>query len=196
MADINLLQNTNVPHDDGKKYRVLNMLGVVLLVLVVAAIAVVFFLSSKTQKHTDKINADSANITKDIQSQKDFIALSRNQDKLKEMATLLNAHLSWSQVIPKFSEATLKTSKYTKYVANLDGSATITGTVPDFQDLDKLIKGFQLPDFDYIKDVKLTNVALAAEDKNEITYTITVTFDKSKLLELTKAQQSNGNNPK
>jgi competence protein ComGC len=191
MADINLLQNTNTPQDDGKKFKFINSFGVILLIIVVLALAAVFIVAKQVDSQIVKANTDSAAVEKDIKSQKEFAALARNQSKLREMATLIDQHLSWSRVVPSFGEITLKTSKYTRYVANLDGSATISGTVPNFQDLDKLIKGFQLKN-DYIKDVKLMNVALASEEENQITYQINVSFNKNKLLELTKASQSNG----
>ena len=82
-------------------------------------------------------------------------------------------------MIQRFSDATLKTATYKKFTANSDGSATITGNVPDFQNLDKLIKAFQLNDFQYIKDVKLVNVGLSEENKIGVSFTVNVTFNNT-----------------
>jgi hypothetical protein len=179
MPDINLLQNTNITEKDNTRlFRMLNVLGVILLVLAIAAFVGLFILTKSIESRAVTVADQKIQLEKEIKSKADYSILSKDQSKMNNLKIVLDQHLNWSEVLPKFAKATLKTANYTKFVANKDGSATITGTVPDFQNLDRLIQAYQLKEFDYIKDVSLANISLQTEGKNVITYILKVTFNK------------------
>lgn len=179
MAEINLLQNTSIESSEERLPKILNTSGIILLIFVIAGYIFVWYGANTAKKTTAELQAQQASIQQKVQQSEDYPKLSNYQNKLKNLQLLLDKHLSWGTLIQKFSDATLKTATYKKFTANSDGSATITGNVPDFQNLDKLIKAFQLNDFQYIKDVKLVNVGLSEENKIGISFTVNVTFNNT-----------------
>lgn len=182
MAEINLLQNQEVEVQQVRTYNLLNRIGVVLLLLSIAAYATAYYFNDRvvSQVATDK--AEQISLQSQIVNDKNYPALLKQQEKLSNLKILLNKHLSWGDLIQKFGQATLKTATYSKFVANAEGGATITGVVPDFQSLDKLMQGYQLNQFNYVNDVKLINVGLSDKDQsNGIQFTIKATFNKDLL---------------
>ena len=188
MAEINLLQGSGYKHTDPNKFKLLNIIGVFLIILVILVYVLLWFLSGQAGKAIEQSNIEQTQIKTKIQEQSQYSKLVKSQSGLSNLKLLLNHHLAWSEVIPRFADATLKTASYSQFQANQGGSVLITGVVPDFQELDKLIKAYQLPDFPYIKDVKLMNIAVGSEDSNGITYTVKVTFNTD-LLKLKLGQQ-------
>ncbi len=181
MAEINLLQNTNIESSEERLPKILNTSGIILLMLAIAGYILLWVGTSSAKNKTTELQSQQSAIQQKVQQSEDYPRLSNYQNKLKNLQLLLDKHLGWGTLIQKFSAATLKTATYKKFTANSDGSATITGNVPDFQNLDKLIKAFQLNDFQYIKDVKLVNVGLSEENKNGISFTVNVTFNNTLL---------------
>lgn len=181
MAEINLLKNQVEEIKEKQAYKVMNKLGVGLLILVVVAYIFFFFAAKSYDSQAQTIAQQQAALQMQIEQEKEYPGVIAHQDKLKNLQILLDKHLSWGDLIQKFGNATLKTATYTKFIATSDGGATITGIVPDFQSLDKLIKGYQLNQFQYIKDVKLINIGLSDQQKNALNFTIQVTFNKDLL---------------
>ncbi len=181
MAEINLLQNQEVEVKERLKSSVLNKIGIVLLVLVLAGYAAAYYFDAAASAQISTDKGQQSQVQQLIQQDQNYPALVSNQEKLTNLKILLDKHLSWGDLIKRFADATLKSATYTKFQANSEGGATITGTVPDFQSLDKLIKAYQLNDFNYIKDVKLINIGLSDKSQNGIQFTIKVTFNKDLL---------------
>ena len=182
MADINLLQNANVPSNSHQGlFRSLSAAGMVLLFVSIGLFALFYFLDISTEARLSDATEKKNSIEQKIKEQEGYKPLVVNQTKAKNLEVLLDDHLNWSEVLPQFAKSTLNNAKYTKFLANQDGGATITGTVSDFQNLSKLMKAFQLGEDRYIQDVKLTSVALGSEGSNDITYTVKVTFNKESL---------------
>ncbi len=179
MAEINLLQNTSIGSSEERLPKIMNVIGMLLLAFAIVAYVLLWVGTSSAKTKTAELQAQQASIQQKVQQSEDYPRLSNYQNKLKNLQLLLDKHLSWGTLIQRFSDATLKTATYKKFTANSDGSATITGNVPDFQNLDKLIKAFQLDEFQYIKDVKLVNVGLSEENKNGISFTVNVVFNNT-----------------
>ncbi len=190
MPEINLLESTKTQSATiQQKSGMLNKIGIALLVLVLAAYGYLFYASNQMDAKIASVETDQQNVQTQIQRNPDYPQLLASQTKIGNLQILINSHLGWSQLLPKFTDATLQTATYAKFTATTDGDAIITGTVPDFQNLDKLIKGFQLPDFNYIKDVKLVNVGLSSDATNSITFTIDISFNKDILQAFSQAAQ-------
>lgn len=177
MPEINLLQNTNIANSERRVHRTLNMVGVILLIVVVAGYAALFFLAKSADTAVAAKNAQEQSIQQSLVTEAEYPDFINHQDKLNNIAILLKGHLSWCTILPDFEQVTLKNAKYAKFEANSDGSATISGTVPDFQNLAKLIQGYQYGQNKFVKEVKLINVGLSSEEKNEISYTLNVKFN-------------------
>ncbi len=179
MADINLLQNVNVPNGRSQKvFRSLTFLGRIVLLLSIVMFVLFFVLTLRTDAQLKKVSASRAEIEKKITEQASYKPLITSQEKAKNLNILLDQHLNWSEVLPEFGKLTLNSAAYSRFQANQDGTALITGTVPDFQALSKMMQAFQADQTKYINDVKLVNVALGSDEGTDITFTIKVTFNK------------------
>lgn len=183
MSEINLLQTTKPSTPSRDIYGVLNKIGVVLLVLVIGFYVYLFIAQSQVNKKITAEEGKNQQITADIKQIPKYQEFLATQTKIKNIKTILDNHLAWSKFIQAFTNATLNTASYKKFVAKNDGTATINGSVPDFKNLDKLIDGFQLPEFDFIKEVKLTNVSLTETDASSaIDFNLNVIFNKNLLV--------------
>ena len=179
MADINLLQNVNVPNGRSQKaFRLLTYIGNIVLYFSIAMFVLFFALTFRTDAQLEKVSASKNEIESKIKQQANYKPLVTSQERARNLNLLLDQHLNWSDVLPQFSKLTLNTAAYNKFQANQDGTALITGTVPDFQALSKMMQAFQSDSTRYIKDVKLVNVALGSAEQTNITFSIKVTFDK------------------
>jgi FlaG/FlaF family flagellin (archaellin) len=184
MSEINLLQN-NVNQDTQKKNtRILNVIGVLLLVITIASYVGLFVLAKQAASSNTSYVSEKDNIQKSIMASSEYPKFVSHQDKLKNIDLLLKAHLGWCTILPSFSAVTLKNTTYNKFDANADGSATVSGTVPDFQNLAKLIQAYQYNEDQFVKDVKLVNVGIGSAETNSIQYTINITFNKEVLKKL------------
>ena len=188
MSDINLLQATKTEADNsGRNYRVLNIIGIVLFVLAFGAAVIVYLAGSSAAKHKAALNDQVAQGRAGIESIQAYPILLSDQTKIKNLKLLLDHHVDWSRVLPAFFSVTLKSAAFTKFTGNNQGSVTIAGVVPNFQELDKLMQALQLEDATgqtFVNDVNLLNVGLSTDSDstvNGVSFTINVTFDKTLL---------------
>jgi hypothetical protein len=182
MADINLLQSSNLPSSGSQQlFKSLGVLGWIFLTLSAILFIGLFALNMSVTAKTKEVIASRIEVENKIKKQENYSPLVTRQEKAKNLRLLLDGHLLWSEVVPNFSRHTLNTATFTKFAANSDGTTNITGRVPSFEELSKMMKAFQADNNDYIKDVKLVNVALGSDGDNQITYTIKVTFNSEKL---------------
>lgn len=183
MAEINLLQTDKPKTSNRDIYGILNKVGTILLIVVIGFYVYLFVAQSQVNKQITVEQEKNQQITEEIKKIPKYQEFLATQTKIKNIKTILDNHLAWSKFIQAFSNATLNTATYKKFVAKNDGTATINGSVPDFKNLDKLIDGFQLPEFDFIKEVKLTNVSLAETDSTSaIDFNLNVIFNKNLLV--------------
>lgn len=181
MAEINLLQSNQSQGSASSTSSLLNKIGIGILVVVVLAYGFFLISSGSHAKNAAKLAQQKQAIEIQIEQAKEYPELVLYQNKLYNVKLLLQNHLLWSQILDKFAAATLKTAKFDKFIANADGTATISGFVPDFASLDKQIKAYQLNDFQYIKDVRLVNVGLSSGERIGIDFTLKVVFNTSLL---------------
>ena len=182
MAEINLLQTAQPTADNAQRSsKILTIAGAVLLGLAIIASIALYFLNRSSAGQFSDLNNQQVQLQNQIAATPNYATLISDQQKVSNLKILLAEHLDWSQLLPKFFSATLGTATYSKFEAQADGSAVITGNVGSFVDLDKLIQAYQLADFNsYIKDVKLVNIGFSNDlNKPGITFTIKVTFNQS-----------------
>lgn len=180
MAEINLLQsNQPTKKSDERWAKLLAVVSVILFAAAVIGAGFVFFLNRSVTSQQEKLQQQVADKQVEITSAHGYDELIASQNKLKNVKWLLDHHLDWSQLLPKFYDATLSSATYSKFVAQKDGTAIITGNVGSFVDLDKLIQAYQLADFkSYIKDIKLVNIGFSNDlNKPGVSFTISVSFN-------------------
>jgi hypothetical protein len=186
MSDINLLQSTKTAASQNDRLiRILNIAGISLLALAVIFSFVVFFGVKGAESNQANLAKQASDEQSSIQSVPAYPLLLADQTKVKNLKILLDKHLDWSTLLPDFFNVTLQSASYSKFLANKDGGATITGNVPDFQELDKLLQALQFDDGSgktYVNDVKLLNIGVSNDQaKQGVTFSIGVTFDKNLL---------------
>jgi len=187
MADINLLQASQPNEKQSVRWmRYFNITSYVILGLAVIGAGAAYFITNKSSQQKYQLISQMNDQVSAIQNLKDYQTLIASQVKVANLNYLLNSHVDWTQVLPKFFAATYKGTSFNRFSVNdQDGSdiVSISGTVPSFVDLDKMIQGFQLADFNsYIRDVKLVNVGLsAAGDHPGISFSMNITFNRDLL---------------
>ena len=180
MAEINLLQSSQPAKKSNDQWaKVFAVFSVILLGLAVIGAGVMFFVNRSVQVQSADLKAQITQRQDEITQVNRYNDLISEQTKLKNLQFLLDHHLDWSQLLPKFYDATLSSATYSRFAAQADGTATITGNVDNFVDLDKLIQAYQLADFkSYIKDIKLVNIGFSTDlNKPGVTFTISVSFN-------------------
>ncbi len=184
MAEINLLQSSNNQHSERTVQKILNTVGVVLLVLVILGYGALFALAKQATNAAQSTLSQEETIKKSIVTKEEYPALLENQVKVKSVQSLIDSHLNWCMILPNLAETTLKATTLTKLSANSDGTATVSGTVNDFQTLAKAIQAFEQDQKQFIKDVKLVNVGKSSNsDTISIAYTLIITFNNKVLSE-------------
>lgn len=203
MAELNLLQTDNTQKAQASNLvnNSLNVLGVVVLAVVLVMSAILYINNRNLTKQIADASQQQNSTESNFQHQSGYAKLISSQQKLKDLQSLLKQHSDWSSIITKFASATLANTEldnkvtsaiYNKFSANSDGGVEISGTVGSFADLDRLIKGFELQDFDsFITDVRLTNVG-TSKDNNAVTFTLDISFNKD-ILNAYTAQQGSSN---
>lgn len=183
MANINLLKGTSHEEHTQNVYSGLNRFGVFVLVVAILAYGYLAYAVRGVVAETDQDNQKTQQVSDQIQKTDKYTELVNSQQKIQGVKTILDQHMQWSKFIQSMTNITLKTAFYKTFVAHDDGSAEITGTVPNFTQLDKLIKAYSLDQFNYIKNVQLTNVSLASDtDQNAgVNFNLKVNFNQDLL---------------
>jgi|SRR5579872_1205983 len=181
MADINLLQSAQPSQNDPiRRAKIFTIVSAVIFGLALVIGIFIFFSNRSSDSQIQNLSTQKNDTINQIMANKDYGTLVVDQRKIKDLQTLLDKHLDWSKLLPKFFDATLTSASYSRFQAQSDGSALITGNVATFVDLDKLIQAYQLTDFSsYIKDVQLVNIGFSTDlNKPGITFTIKVIFNQ------------------
>lgn len=180
MAEINLLQSNQPAKKNNERWvKIFAIASVALFAAAIIAAGVMFFLNRTVDSQKAEMKNQLVSKQSDITNAHGYGELIAGQQKLKNIQWLLDHHLDWSELLPKFYDATLTSATYSRFVAHKDGTAEITGNVASFVDLDKLIQAYQLADFkSYIKDVRLVNIGFSTDqNKPGVTFTIKVSFN-------------------
>ncbi len=187
MTQINLL-HTDSEQKTHAVYRTLNVLGIIILIVALGSFVFFYLGAQSLNSSVSKIAQSRSAAQSGLENSKEYPALLSAQQKLKNLQSLLSQHTNWSDLITKFADATLKSTTfsdgtttstiYNKFSATSDGTVQISGIIGSFTDLDRLIKGLELQDFNsYITNVSLTNVG-TAEKNSGITFTLAISFNK------------------
>lgn len=161
MPDINLLQS-RIEEGGVNSSSLARIISRVLMLLVLAVVASYILLlfagwhaKSKLTEVNDKIQAVQASAI----ANKDRLELVTRQEQLSELETLVNNHTYWSYLLPELARVTLKTAKYSEIDAEDDGKLTLTATLPNYEEIEKFMQIFDLPEYNQqFSNVKILGI--------------------------------------
>jgi len=183
MSEINLLQNEGKSggENTGLIARLVSRLLILLLVLALLGYAGLYVYNMMTTKKLatvkDSVKADQS----EALSNKDRNELVTRQEQMLQLKTFVDNHLYWSYLLPELARVTLKSAKYTAIEAHSDGNLNLSVTLPSYQEIDKYLQIFDLPEynqqFSNVRIVNLSNVQ--TKDSVETQVELQLTFNPS-----------------
>ncbi len=160
MPQINLLKQTS---EERRWQEIIPSIAV--KVLAAAVIALVAYYAW-IYVRTNRANAEALSLSNEIAaSQADVANIKRSdelfvrQNQLKELSTIINNHLYWANLLPELARVTLNSASFTRLNAQSSGLLTMQVSVPNYQELDKFIQVFDLPEFNKnFSDLRITSM--------------------------------------
>jgi len=193
MADINLLQqnkklssgfsrpNLTLPASSGKGFLVFLIF---LLVLEIGAYAGLYFLRSGLEEDIAGIEGEITSTQSTIDQRREELDVAiATQARVSALKTLLEDHIRWTNVWDELAEHTLSTSYFaTIEAATETNSFIVSGIVPTYTDLGKVILGLELSD--KFSDVLLQSASFEqGEGVSGVSYDLTILMDDNFLVE-------------
>ncbi len=197
MAQINLLkQNSAARHSIGSAtYKILARFFMLVLFLVLVYYAWLFFKQRSIENQTVAAQAQLANDSETADNLSQRQELLTRQLQIKDLNSLVAAHLYWSQLFPELASATLNTASYDNLTVDpTSDSLTLSAEVPSLQDLDQYMQVFNLPAFNkYFSNVRVDGFnKVGGTDSNAIKFNVQMDYDPS-LVQYNPAISGSGN---
>lgn len=161
MAEINLLQSHTVNDQPsaGFALRVIARLLTIILILVLIVYGLLWFYNWSAQKKLVTTRNDIDRAQRDAIASKDRNELITRQEQLTSLETLLDNHVYWSFLLPELARVTLKSAHYTEINAQKDGSLDLTVNLPNYEEIEKYLQIFDLPEFNQqFSDVRILGI--------------------------------------
>lgn len=180
MAQINLLKQPTQASDLWEKLPKFLVRGLaVILVFLVGYYGWLYFQSKKIDGEIidlqSKINTDA---------QAAFNAPRRaelltRQLQLKDLNSLIAAHVYFSKLMPKLAKATLSDASYSSLKVGQDGLLVLSVHVSSLENLDRYLQVFDLPDVNkYFSDVRISSYhKVQGKDSTGISFQITMKYN-------------------
>lgn len=167
MAQINLLKRTTA--DASGSWNTIANILVKVLVLAVLGMAGYFaytYISvGRVAKNQDTLEQSISKLKIEISSNKDRNEIVMRQAQLSELDAIITSHVYWTEVIPEFAKATLRSATINAFKAVSDGTISISLTVPDVAEMDKFFQIFDLATYNkYFSDVRVSGIATVEQD--------------------------------
>lgn len=181
MPQINLLgQNT-------ERYTSSLARGPVYIVRVLAVAFILLlatwgFLYIQAKVKTEKaaqVQTEVEKIQADIEAMPAWRQVVIRQGQVKAAEGLLNGQQLWSRLLPELARVTLQSASYLSFSADNRGSARMSVTVPSYQEFDKFLQVFDLPQFnEHFSHVTVSSVEKYQQgDSQQVRFDVTVTYD-------------------
>jgi hypothetical protein len=184
MPEINLLQgNVNTSGNSTATRIVFGVLGAIVLLAAAGSGAYFYEQNSSVNSQIASTVAAQAAAQSSVTADKNYKSFTTTQQDLSSLTTLFGSHVGWTSLIPKFSSATLKAVSFSNFKAAIGGGVDVSGSAPSFADLDKMMQGFQLPDFSpFISSVSLVSIGLAHSSAgNSVSFSVHVNVNPATL---------------
>lgn len=166
MSEINLLeQESSVSKIKSKGKQWLSRLVGLVLVLSLLLYGYLFYdgwrLDQKISESQAKINEYQA----ELQNNDKREELLTRQAQLKSANQVLDKHMYWSVLLPELARVTLASAQYTNIDADVDGELGLTVTLPSYNDAEKYLQVFDLPEYNAnFSNVKIVSLLKTQQD--------------------------------
>jgi len=184
MAEINLLGTDRQQQQKRKNFgSLITAIFVILLVLLFAFYGYLLLRGRQLGTDTTELQAQIAQAEQDIRNNSEKNQLFTRQAQLADLQKLLRDHLNWSRIVPELSRVTLRSTAYTDFSSEDDGTIVMTLDAPNFVELDKFLQVFDLPQYaQNVSDVRIRSISKAQEDDSlRLRAKIEFTYNKDSL---------------
>jgi Tfp pilus assembly protein PilN len=144
MQDINLLQSKIKDREElwQKNNRTANIVLSLILVLVVAAGLVFWYLVGGTEDKLTQTTAETVKIQSEIDAQSETLDTAKAyQAQLKNLKLVLSDHVAWSNLLDELAKATYKDAELLSIQGTLTGAIHLEGRTDTYEKLAKVILG-------------------------------------------------------
>lgn len=173
MQEINLLQNKLKDRTNqlDKNNRVVLAGSIILLVLVAAGGFVLQTMKNNALEKSATLTQENTNIQRSLDQQESQLAVAQGfQAQTKNILTLLNNHVTWTNFINDLADSTFVTSRAMRMNSDTSGKVTIEGITPTYTDLGKVLLALETSDA--VESVKLLNTAQSSDLEAGIRYAL------------------------
>jgi cell division protein FtsB len=184
MADINLLEKRTTysqVKERGKRWflRIVTLV----FVLTLALYGYLFFSQWNAEKQIAEHQSVIAKAQSELENNQQREELITRQAQVKKANQLLNDHLFWSGLLPELARVTLTQAQYSSVEISKTGDIFLTVTVPNYEEAEKFLQVFDLPEYNQqFSNVRI--LALGRAEKNNVLQTtmrLQLTFNPSLL---------------
>jgi Tfp pilus assembly protein PilN len=171
MQEINLLQNKlkDKTNQLDKNNRTVLIGSIILLVLVTAGGLVLQTLKNGALDKAATLEQENASIQRSLDQQESQLAIARGfQAQTKNILTLLNNHVIWTDLMNDLAASTFATSKSMRFVSDTTGKITIEGITPTYTDLGKAILALETSDS--LESVRLINTTKSSDQESGVQF--------------------------
>lgn len=184
MQEINLLQNKlkDKTNQWEKNNRVVVGILTFILLVVVAAAGMLYMLGKNAEESKQTLDQENASIQSKLnQMQKDMVLAKGFQAQSKNLSSLLDSHVIWSNLMKELADSTLKTSRYMGMTADTSGLIHLEGLTLDYTQLGKIILALETSE--EVQSVRLLNTAQSQDRLAGIMYSIDIQVRQESLIE-------------
>jgi hypothetical protein len=185
LAQINLLkQNNSSGADSGFKDGVVKIFVRLLLVVLVVLVVYDGWLFFQSKSIDGKISSVQTQIAGQTQQALDLTGrgeLLTRQQQLKNLNTLVAAHVYWSQMFKPLADATLNTASYSNLQVGIGTNLILSAAVPSLTDLDKYMQVFNLPQFNQnFSDIRISGFTIAqGKNSSSVKFNVQMKYNPS-----------------
>lgn len=178
MQDINLLQN-KIKDREAQWQRNNSTANIILflLLLVIGGVGGLFwYLNSDSVEKLTASRADTVRIQGEIDAQQETLVTATNfQAQLKNLKSVLDGHIEWSNFFDELTKHTLTGSSYLSIQGSLANGVHLEGITPTYESLSKILLG--LSTSESFTDVILLSSDGSLEEESGYNYSIDIELD-------------------
>lgn len=184
MAQINLLtSDAKQPSNGGGVVSIAAKVLIAILILAVVWYGYLFISVNRTGKDIENTKNDIAQAQSSILADQGRAELLTRQSQLKDATNLISGHIYWSNLFDELPKSTLQGVSYRAITTTHDGTVTVEFSVPSYEDLDKFLQVFDLPEYNKnFSNIKLLSISKAQEGSSlQIAVKMQLTFNTAAL---------------
>ncbi|MBX4188039.1 MAG: hypothetical protein KW793_02800 [Candidatus Doudnabacteria bacterium] len=175
MQEINLLQNKlkDTTNKWEKSNRTVNIvLGLVLIAELVAG-GMLFMLTKSAEDSKVAIDQENAEIQSNLDKMEEQLVDAKGfQAQTKNIESLLQNHVVWSQIMDSMAASTFKASRYLNMTSDTTGVLNIEGITANYTDLGKMILALETNE--NLSSVRLLSTAPSTNELSGVVFTLEV----------------------